>query len=44
MSHPECQKEDAAFDAWCDNVITELEETKRRILGDFLYSAGDEGK
>ena len=32
MSHPECQKEDPAFDAWCDKVIAELEEAKKRIL------------
>lgn len=26
LSHPECQKEDAAFDAWCDKVIAAQEE------------------
>lgn len=33
LSHPEeCQKEDPAFDAWCDHVIEALEETKGQIL------------
>ena len=32
LSHPECQKEDPEFDAWCDKVIRELEEAKRRIM------------
>lgn len=26
LSHPECQKEDPAFDAWCDKVIAAQEE------------------
>lgn len=33
LSHPECQVEDPEFDAWCDKVIAELEEAKKRILG-----------
>ena len=32
LSHPECQVEDPEFDAWCDKVISELEEAKKRIL------------
>ena len=32
LSHEECQNEDPAFDAWCDKVIRELEEAKKRIL------------
>ena len=31
LSHPECQVEDPAFDAWCDRVIEALEEAKRKI-------------
>jgi len=31
LSHPECQKEDPEFDAWCDKVISVLEETKNKI-------------
>ena len=27
--HPECQKEDPEFDAWCDKVIEVLEEAKK---------------
>lgn len=30
-SHPECQKEDPEFDAWCDKVIEVLEEAKKKI-------------
>lgn len=33
LSHEDCQNEDPEFDAWCDKVIAELEEAKRRILG-----------
>ena len=33
LSHPECQEEDPEFDAWCDKVIAELEEAKKRIKG-----------
>lgn len=32
MAHPEYQIEDPEFDAWCDKVIFELEEAKKRIL------------
>ena len=31
LSHPECQVEDPEFDAWCDRVITALEEAKTKI-------------
>ena len=31
LSHPECQKEDPEFDAWCDKVIAALEECKKKI-------------
>ena len=28
LSHPECQREDPEFDAWCDRVIAALEGAK----------------
>lgn len=31
LSHPECQTEDPAFDAWCDRVIEALENAKKSI-------------
>lgn len=31
LSHPECQKEDPEFDAWCDRVINALEKAKKDI-------------
>ena len=31
LHHPELQREDPEFDRWCDNVITALEEAKKRI-------------
>lgn len=31
LSHPECQVEDPEFDAWCDRVISGLEELKDRL-------------
>ena len=31
LSHPECQKEDPEFDAWCDRVIEALEKAKESI-------------
>ena len=31
LSHEECQVEDPAFDAWCDNVIEALEEAKKKL-------------
>lgn len=31
LSHPELQVEDPEFDVWCDRIIQELEEAKRRI-------------
>lgn len=31
MSHPEYQKEDPEFDAWCDRVIAALEQAKKSI-------------
>ena len=32
LAHPEYQREDKDFDHWCDMVIAQLEETKKRIL------------
>ncbi len=33
MTHPEeCQKEDPAFDGWCDRVIRAMEEAKKSVL------------
>lgn len=31
LSHPECQMEDPAFDAWCDRVIAAMEQAKASI-------------
>lgn len=31
LAHPECQQEDAEFDAWCDRVIDALEEARGKI-------------
>ena len=31
LSHPECQREDPEFDAWCDKVILALEESKKNF-------------
>lgn len=31
LAHPEYQKEDKEFDAWCDAVINELEQAKQRL-------------
>ena len=31
LGHEECQSEDPEFDAWCDTVIENLEEAKKRI-------------
>ena len=31
LAHPECQKEDPDFDAWCDRVIAALEKAKKEI-------------
>ena len=31
LSHPECQREDPDFDAWCDRVIAALEKAKAEI-------------
>lgn len=33
LSHPECQKEDPEFDAWCDKVIAAQEEALQKIRG-----------
>jgi len=30
-AHPECQREDPEFDAWCDRVIAALEASKADI-------------
>lgn len=32
LTHKECQKEDAEFDAWCDRVIDALENAKKDIV------------
>lgn len=32
LTHKECQKEDAEFDAWCDRVIDALEKAKKDIV------------
>ncbi len=32
MTHPECQKEDPEFDAWCDHVIEALEAARKSVL------------
>ena len=31
LAHPECQKEDPEFDAWCDIVIKTIEKAKEWI-------------
>ena len=31
LAHPECQREDLVFDAWCDRVIGALEEAKASL-------------
>ena len=31
LAHNECQREDPEFDAWCDRVISALEEAKQKI-------------
>ena len=33
LSHPECQKEDPEFDAWCNKVVSALDEAVRKIKG-----------
>ena len=33
MAHEECQREDPAFDAWCDRVIGALERAKEEAAG-----------
>lgn len=33
LSHPECQREDAEFDKWCDNVIAAQEEAIAKVRG-----------
>ena len=32
MSHPECQREDPDFDAWCDRVIAAQEEALKSLI------------
>ena len=29
LDHPECQRDDPQFDAWCDKVIEVLENAKK---------------
>lgn len=33
MAHPECQKDDPEFDAWCDRIIEVQEEAKAKFRG-----------
>ena len=33
-AHPECQREDPDFDAWCDRLIAALEKTKEELKAD----------
>jgi nucleoside-diphosphate-sugar epimerase len=33
LAHPECQKEDREFDAWCDRVIAAIEKALRELAG-----------
>lgn len=33
LSHPECQREDPDFDAWCDQVVSAMDAAKRMIQG-----------
>ncbi|MDR2740730.1 MAG: SDR family oxidoreductase [Treponema sp.] len=33
LAHPECQKEDADFDAWCDKVIAAREKALKELTG-----------
>lgn len=32
LSHPECQREDPEFDAWCDRVVAAMEKAKEMVL------------
>lgn len=32
LSHPECQKEDPAFDRWCDSVVAAQEEAQAKLM------------
>lgn len=32
LSHPECQKEDPAFDRWCDSVVEVQEEAQAKLM------------
>lgn len=32
LAHPECQREDPVFDAWCDKVIAGLEKAKKELM------------
>jgi nucleoside-diphosphate-sugar epimerase len=33
LEHPECQKEDPEFDAWCDKVIAAREKAIKEVTG-----------
>ena len=33
LSHPECQKEDPAFDSWCDQVVSAMELAVKTVCG-----------
>lgn len=32
LSHPECQREDPAFDQWCDSVVAAQEEAQAKLM------------
>lgn len=32
LSHPECQREDPAFDRWCDSVVAAQEEAQAKLM------------
>ena len=34
MSHPECQRDDPAFDAWCDKVVAALDQAVKMVRGE----------
>ena len=31
LSHPECQREDAAYDEWCDRVISAMDQAREAV-------------
>lgn len=32
LSHPECQTEDPEFDAWCDKVVSAMEQAVKTVV------------